>query len=134
MCILCVKSVLMSKSGLTETLPIILGFRGSLVASLDYALAKQPVWIVEMFGCDMNGRSIGQRLFSRTNSHLKRPGPVAMGLNIKALAPENIHIFWNEQRVEDTGDLQTLLSSLGGSEAAVHPEATLKTLLDALAA
>jgi len=134
MCILCVKLALMSKSASVDTLPLVLGFRGSLVASLDYALTKQPAWLVDMFGCDVSERPMGQRLFSRANSHLKRPGPVAIGLNTKALAPEDLHIFWNAQRVEDVETLQTLLCTLGEAEAAAHPETTLKTFLEALAA
>jgi hypothetical protein len=134
LCILCVKSVLAEKSPPSPTLPIILGFRGSIVASLDYALTKQPAWLIDMFGCDTSGRPMGQRLLSRTNSHLKRPGPVAIGLNTRALSAKNIHIFWNEQRVEDVQTLKTLLSLLGESKTTAHPESTLRTLLDKLAA
>jgi hypothetical protein len=134
LCILCVKSVLADKSPPSPALPIILGFRGSLVASLDYAITKQPAWLIDMFGCDTSGRPIGQRLLCRTNSHLKRPGPVAIGLNTHALAAENIHIFWNEEKVEDVATLRQLLSLLGESEAAAHPESTLRTFLDRLAA
>ena len=121
MCILCVKLALMSKSASVDTLPLVLGFRGSLVASLDYALTKQPAWLVDMFGCDVSERPMGQRLFSRANSHLKRPGPVAIGLNTKALAPEDLHIFWNAQRVEDVESSRELLSLLREYEAATTP-------------
>ncbi len=134
LCILCVKSVLADKSQPSPTLPIIVGFRGSLVASLDYALTKQPGWLIDMFGCDTGGRPMGQRLLCRTNSHLKRPGPVAIGLNAHALSAENIHISWNGQRVEDEQTLRELLSLLGEHEAAAQPEAILRTFLDALAA
>jgi hypothetical protein len=134
LCILCVKSVLADKSSPSPALPIIHGFRGSLVASLDYAIAKQPVWLIDMFGCDTSGRPIGQRLLCRTNSHLKRPGPVAIGLNTHALSAQNIHIFWNEQRVEDVETLRQLLFLLGESEPAAHPESALTTFLDKLAA
>lgn len=134
LCIVCVKSVLADKSPSSPTLPIILGFRGSLVASLDYALTKQPVWLIDMFGCDASGRPMGQRLLRRTNSHMKRPGPVAISLNSHALPAENIHILRNGQRVEDEKTLRELLSLLGEHEAVAHPEATLRTFLDALAA
>lgn len=134
LCILCVKSVLAYKSPPSPTLPIILGFRGSLVASLDYALTKQPGWLIDMFGCDTSGRPMGQRLLCRTNSHLKRPGPVAIGLNAHALSAENIYVFWNGQRVEDEQTLRQLLSLLGEHEATAQPEATLRICSTKLAA
>lgn len=115
LCVLCVKSVIVHQS-MSDKLPIILGTQGSLAASLDYALTKQPIWIQEMFGSDLAGNSLAQRLFSRTNSHRKRPGPVVIKINEKALSLANIHIFRDGRVVDDVRELLTLLSLLEANE------------------
>jgi hypothetical protein len=127
------KSVLVEQSSSNE-LPILLGERGSLAASLDYALTKQPMWIQEMFGSDAAGTSLAQRLFRRTNSHRKRPGPVVIKVNERALPPKNIHIYWNGKRIDDIAALETLLSLFGAFEESEEPEGQLTTSIGKLAA
>ena len=133
LCVLCLKSVILYKSS-SDELPILVGEKGSLAASLDYALTKQPLWIQEMFGYDAAGKSLGQRLFNRTNSHRKRPGPVVIKVNEKALPISNIHIFLNETRVEDISALKSLLSPLETSEDSEDPEARVLSSTGKLAA
>ena len=133
LCVLCLKSVLVEQSSSNE-LPILLGERGSLAASLDYALTKQPMWIQEMFGSDAAGTSLAQRLFRRTNSHRKRPGPVVIKVNERALPPKNIHIYWNGKRIDDIAALETLLSLFGAFEESEEPEGQLTTSIGKLAA
>jgi hypothetical protein len=70
----------------------LIGEDGSLASSLDYALSKETNWLSEMFGCDASGRLLAKRLFHRTNSNRKRPGPVALAINEKMLPPEGIRI------------------------------------------
>ncbi len=120
LCILCLKSVILYKSN-SDELPILLGDKGSLAASLDYALTKQPLWVHEMFGFDAAGNSLGQRLFSRTNSHRKRPGPVAIKVNEKALPLSNIHIYWEERRIDEVDMLRAILSPLERCDASKEP-------------
>lgn len=57
------------------------GGRGSLAASLDYAITKEPEWIGDMFGADSRGTSLIRRLIKITNPNQKRPGPVTLALN-----------------------------------------------------
>ncbi len=120
LCVLCLKTVIVDRCA-SEEPPILLGEKGSLAASLDYALTKQPIWMQEMFGCDAAGNALGHRLFHRTNSHRKRPGPVAIKVNERALPPENIHIYWNAKRVYEVSVLKALLAHVEGSE---EPEAS----------
>ena len=133
LCVLCVKTVIIEKSR-SDELPILLGERGSLAASLDYALTKQPMWIQEMFGSDVTGTALAQRLFRRTNSHRKRPGPVAIKVNERALPPQNIHIYWDGKKIDDIAALETLLSLLTTSAETEEPEAPLTGSIGKLAA
>lgn len=54
------------------------GDEGSLAASLDYAISKQPRWLDEMFGSTPQGVPISKLLFRRINPDRKRPGPVTV--------------------------------------------------------
>jgi hypothetical protein len=54
------------------------GDEGSLAASLDYAISKQPRWLDEMFGTTPQGVPISKLLFRRINPDRKRPGPVTV--------------------------------------------------------
>jgi len=88
--------------------PMLTGESKSLAASLDYALTKQPGWILDMFGVSTNGTSHSKRLFRVTNSHRKRGGPVSISLNLYSCPPHRIEI------VLDGKDVQThdLMSSM----------------------
>lgn len=70
----------------------ILGEGGSLAASLDYALSKQPEWLTDLFGCDHQGITYARRLILRTNPERKRPGPVVLALNVVYLPATAIEI------------------------------------------
>lgn len=70
-----------SLSKRSEELVLLVGYRGSLASSLDAALSKEPVWLSDMFGADQNGHCLALRIINRTNTGLKRPGPVAVSLN-----------------------------------------------------
>ena len=61
--------------------PFIKGCGGSLAASLDYAISKQPMWLSEMFGNDRCGISLIRRMIRRTNPERKRPGPTVLSIN-----------------------------------------------------
>ena len=73
--VLLVQTALNPKNGAMQ------GHTGSLAASLDYALSKQPIWLSEMFGCDKHGISFARRMILRTNPERKRPGPVVLAVN-----------------------------------------------------
>lgn len=91
---------------------VLIGDRASPAASLDYALSKQPAWLEEMFGVLADGSCIATRLIIRTNSNRKRPGPVVLALNHRALSPDDISIVWEGKRVERVEVLQRLLQLL----------------------
>jgi len=78
-------------SGLEE--PVIKGCGGSLAASLDYAISKQPMWLTEMFGCDQSGISLIRRMVLRTNPERKRPGPTVLSINERFMPVASISIF-----------------------------------------
>lgn len=73
--------------------PFIQGCGGSLAASLDYAISKQPMWLIEMFGCDQSGISLLRRMILRTNPERKRPGPVVLSFNQRFMPVKDIFIF-----------------------------------------
>ena len=85
--------VLLVQTAFNPQTDSIQGQVGSLAASLDYALSKQPIWISEMFGCDQQGISYARRLFLRTNPERKRPGPVVLGVNHVYLPPSAIEVY-----------------------------------------
>lgn len=88
------------------------GFAGSLAATLDYAISKQPTWTEDMFGVTPDGRSVLRRVISRSNSERKRPGPVTLSLNPHVLSPGSIIVWWNGQRVQEPTVLKGLIDSL----------------------
>lgn len=67
----------------------------SLAASLDYAISKQPMWLIEMFGVDHFGTSLIRRMVLRTNPERKRPGPTTLAINEKYLTAEGLKIYSN---------------------------------------
>lgn len=81
--------------------PRIEGERHSAAASLDYALGKQPHWLLDMFGISPRGDCYARRLIQRSNPERRRPGPVVLTLNINFLEPQNIFVRWEKERIED---------------------------------
>lgn len=91
LCILLLRAVLDEKR--KAQLNSISGGRGSLAASLDYAISKKPFWLLDMFGMDQTGRPLIQRILLRRNSERKRSGPVEIFLNHKFLHPSCIRVM-----------------------------------------
>lgn len=90
----------------------LIGTKGSLAASLDYALSKGPAWIGEMFGATPGGGLYAKRLFRITNPNRKRPGPVALSVNKSLIPGSGIEVHWNGQKVSDLSELSTILQSI----------------------
>lgn len=88
---------------------MISGQHASQAVSLDYALAKAPCWILDMFGVFQNGRPTARRLFLVTNPHQKRPGPVTIAINEAALSPSNIQVFVDGGVTTDPSELMDIL-------------------------
>jgi hypothetical protein len=87
-------TLLLISSRLDEGRTVLAGARGSSIASLDYAISKQPCWLTDMFGTDSFGISLVRRLILRTNPERKRPGPVFLSLNTRYLDPSMIEVRW----------------------------------------
>lgn len=94
----------------------LIGTKGSLAASLDYALSKGPAWIGEMFGSTPGGGLFAKRLFRITNPNRKRPGPVALSVNRNLIQAESIQVVWNSRKVDDPKDLALILAAIEAQE------------------
>ena len=90
-------SLLITKTAMNPQGSTIQGLGGSLAASLDYALSKQPVWLAEMFGCDQQGISFARRMVLRTNPERKRPGPVVLGVNHVYMPTASVEVYVDGQ-------------------------------------
>jgi hypothetical protein len=115
-------SSLDSISSASKIIPAIEGDRNSFAASLDYALSKQPFWLLDMFGVSAQGKSIAQRLFRRQNSERKRSGPVVISMNENMLKPEALKIYLDGVLVNSASGLLKIEKSIeSGSFPAGSP-------------
>ncbi len=96
--------------------PILVGEKGSLAASLDYAISKQTHWLLDVFGSSDREVPHFRRIFKRTNSGRKRSGPVAVSLSKSFLQPGALAIRLNSQDLLTIRDMEMLLSKLSASE------------------
>ena len=87
------------------------GQRGSLASSLDYAISKQPEWILDMFGTVSTGVSYSRRLILRLNSECKHAGPVILTIDKRLLPPDQIQIFV-ESRLIEAKDISELIQQI----------------------
>lgn len=124
MSILALKTALAVRGAECE--PMIVGERGSLAASLDYAISKETHWLIDMFGTD--GRNpLFRKVFSRTNSGRKRAGPVAVSFSKRLFSESAIEIRLNSIQQKEVEQLQALLRQIrmGGG---VSGEMSIKDL------
>ena len=94
-------SLLLVKARIACSDSFIQGETGSMAASLDLAISKQPTWLKDMFGCDQDGLTLARRMILRTNPERKRPGPVSLGLNSNYLDAKNIAIIIDDKIASD---------------------------------
>jgi hypothetical protein len=76
---------------------LILGEQGTPAASLDFAIDKQPMWLIDMLGADSKGTSLARRMLRRTNPNRKRPGPVVLTLNEHFLPASAVELYCDGQ-------------------------------------
>ncbi len=88
------------------------GGRGSLAASLDFALGKQSDWMNAIFGWDEDGNCLARRLIKRINPEGRRPGPFALFLKPDEMRPEDIAVYLNGNLVKDEQSLLRLCQRL----------------------
>ena len=107
----------------------LVGGKGSLAASLDYALSKGPSWLGEMFGSGIGGSQLARRIFKITNPNRKRPGPVAISVNKNVVSVDHLQIYWDNKLVTDPRQLYAMLVGIeeqgveGGSRTSERIEA-----------
>ena len=111
--------VLLLRSASTEGGAQLAGGSGSLAASLDYAISKQPTWIAEMFGVDSLGVCNIRRMVLRTNSERKRPGPVTLSLNSAYLSTSAIEVVL-DGRIVNSSEMLCLLTEQLLTEEVEH--------------
>jgi hypothetical protein len=127
-------TVLLLRSAIQGSGAVIEGGSGSLAASLDYALSKEPTWLSEMFGTDSQGRAFARRLFYRTNPERKRSGPVIINLNPAIVAAPEIRIHLDGNRLLPSSGLEQVLTQFESVEKidarleAVTPESKERAL------
>lgn len=83
-----------------------------LALSLDYALTKNPIWLMDMFGVDQNGTCLSRRLLLRINSEKKRPGPVVINLNNSFISPKNIGIYLDDKEIIERFEFIKLIEGI----------------------
>ena len=81
------------------------GEKGSLAASLDYAISKKPLWLVDMFGCCSKGVAFSNKLFVRTNPERKNGRKVTVAVKSVKLPATNIRIFRGDTEITDREQL-----------------------------
>ena len=91
-----------------ESLPRLQGESNSPASSLDYALGKQPNWLLDMFGVTGAGQANARRLIHRSNPERRRPGPVILAMNPSFFPPEKIEVIIDNERITQDDELQRL--------------------------
>jgi hypothetical protein len=106
------------------------GDRGSLACSLDDSLSKETGWLSEMFGANAFGRLNARFLLLRTNSGLKRNGPVTIAINPKMLTSDSITIIYNERELVNAADLSSLEGKLSKYRTQQKSTAIVENLIN----
>ncbi|RIL08741.1 MAG: hypothetical protein DCC75_08165 [Proteobacteria bacterium] len=88
------------------------GGSNSPAASLDYAISKQPRWLLDLFGTDKDGRSHIRRFLHRTNSERRLSGNVHIAWNSQCFDPMRIEVYLDEQLLTSPENLATLATEL----------------------
>lgn len=114
LCILMLKAAVSKNREVPEGELLLQGSQGSLAASLDFAISKQPAWLTDMFGADSRGISHIRRLVLRSNPERKRPGPVVLRFNPSVLEMTDFRILWNTTHVDSAELAEMLLRQLSG--------------------
>ena len=127
LCILMLRGIVNHRAPGSPTSPILMGEAGSLAASLDYALSKQPEWVGALMGQTANGRSLLRKYIGITNSGRKRVGAVHLRLTDSFLEETEVQILVNDTPVTDTATLIGLADAIeretapeGSERAPIH--------------
>jgi hypothetical protein len=97
----------------SEIAPVsISGQNRSLASSLDYAISKQPAWLIEMFGVDSCSNTFLRRVLHRSNPERKLPGPVIISVNPKVITHNNLECWWDGKLLDTKSELMKLIALL----------------------
>jgi hypothetical protein len=88
------------------------GEGASPAASLDYALSKEPGWLMDMFSGDLQGRPYAKRIIFRSNSQRKRSGPVSLSINSRFLPVSSVEVFLDGEVLKDAFSLFDLAKQI----------------------
>lgn len=91
--------------------PRLSGGSGSIAATLDSALSKEPAWLIDSFGVFPGGMPVSRRLFARSNPGRKRIGPVAVSL-VGRVKGEDVEIYVNGRLLVECCELRSILAEL----------------------
>ena len=91
---------------------ILSGKKGSLAASLDYAISKKPNWLLELFGWDSDGRCLAGRYIRRSNPERKRGDTVSLSFDPVRLPSETISLFLEDTPLRDPAILRYLAACI----------------------
>ncbi len=114
LCALMLKAAASKFQDTAESDLLLAGGQGSLAASLDFAISKQPAWVTEMFGEDSAGISHLRRLILRSNPERKRPGPVVLRFNPVAAEATDFQIFLDGRQLASGEEILALLGEVSG--------------------
>lgn len=81
--------------GVSPWSPLLQGGRGSPASSLDMSIMARTSWLADMFGVSTAGELVARRIFIRSNSSLKMPGPVSISLNPRIVSDNAIDIIFD---------------------------------------
>lgn len=109
---LCLLLLSASRAGASGEQASLSGYAGSVASSLDYALGKQPNWLLDMFGVDQRGTALARRLIRRSNPERRRPGPVTLTLNSHFLSSEKIVAYLGTQQLQGPAELTAALQAI----------------------
>lgn len=112
LCILLLHAKLRSLNPQNWSGPDLVGTGGSFASSLDYAIDKQPVWSVDIFGTDKHGLSYLKRIIDRTNPNRKRPGPVALAMNKLVWTAEEVEVYVDSRSIASEDELATMITRI----------------------
>ncbi len=94
------------------------GEHGSLASSLDYALSKRPMWLMDMFGITAKGTPLSQLLLHRINPERKRPGPVVVFVRNTSF---KIDVYVDGRSANAPADLENLLNAMENTRSSATP-------------
>lgn len=121
--------------------PHLSGGRGSAAAAVEYAVTKEPQWLLDMFGTDGAGHSLIRRFVRRFNPNMKRPGPAELTVFREA----SVSVFSGSEMLFDDNLVRSALTRLeqtwrpygsrqvtasGGSPAKIDAVPSIRTIYE----